>query len=142
MQNSARRHLSGKQTLLVLAGLVLLLVWYSASKPAAPAQNQVPTVESPSQVLGQQRHLVNPSGSAVALVPSKAGLDAAVRSLALNDQAGFRQAMSTSVSVPNGTSVLVIDTDTVEGQPARQVRVLTGQYAGEAGWVLANALAP
>jgi hypothetical protein len=118
----------------VLLGILLAIA--HATSPVAP------TVETPSQVLGQQRHLVDPSGQSVGIFTSQADLDLAVRSLALGDRQGAAPALSRSVLVPSGTSVLVINTDSVEGQPIRQVRVLSGQYSGQAGWVLANALAP
>lgn len=140
-----RQYRSGRQILLIVAGLVALLVWYLAARPVStPGATATPGVETPSQVIGQDRHLQNPAGATVAVAASKADLDQVVRAVSLSDRAGLEQIMASGrvAQVPVGTAVHVVDTDTVQGQPVRQVRILSGEQAGAGGWVLASALTP
>lgn len=127
---------------LVAAGLYVLAQWH----PAAPAPaSSARSAESPSQVLGQERHLSNPSEAVVLLALNQDDLHQIVLAAAMNDSVGLRRLAATPrfFQVETGTSVRVIDTATLpEGPLIRQVRILSGKRIGDAGWVMAEALAP
>jgi hypothetical protein len=122
----------------VLAVLIVLLAWYTIAKPSQSRPVATPVTSN----VGQNGRLQNSQAPYVTVMPSQVGLAAVVRASAVGDNAGVTRAASSGVIVPNGTPVQIIDRDTVENLPARQVRVLSGDYSGQTGWVLANAIVP
>jgi hypothetical protein len=131
LSKQARWSLAGKYTLIAVAALAALVVWYELIAPGIK--------------VGQRYHLTNHNyqyaGPGATVFASKADLDAAVRAQAGNDLAGMLAASANAVLVPPGVEVLIVGYGDVESLHAYNVRLL-GLYAGKSGWVPEAAIGP
>jgi hypothetical protein len=92
----------------------------------------------PSLTPGETGRLVcSGTSNAVGLGVTKDDCDALVEAQTANDQYGIRELLITHrvYAIPCSTRVLVLD----EGFTRDKVRIVDGEYAGRAGWIVHGA---